>query len=366
VLKLIRFIHLLKSLWAVLAALLVGSVLIWIAGSDPIQAYGALFHGAFFEYHGFATTLVKMSPMIFAGLAFSVTLRSGIFNIGLGGQIYIGALFTTVVALYAPEMPSWIHILLCALAGAIGGALWTLLPAILKAYYRLNELIITLLMNYVASNVVSYFVSGPMMEEGAPYPYSPEIPERLFLPFILPGTDAHIGALIAIIFAILIFALFQRTSFGFSLITVGHNLDAAQYAGMSVQRLILLCFMISGALAGLAGTFDILGLKYRLFHLFAGGYGFDGVVVAFLASANPLFIIIASMFLGGLRSGANVMQRVVGVETTVVEAIQGLVIIFVAISLRFSFDRTYWARVLSVRKEVRTKLAETKREATDS
>src|SRR5690606_38679882 len=188
--QVVRLLFALKSVWAVLAALVCGSFLIMLAGSDPIAAYTALFHGAFVDYWGFAATLVKTCPLLLAGLAVVLPLRAGLFNIGGEGQIYIGALFATIVALYVPELPGPIHIALASIAGAIGGALWALLPAILKAYQRINEIIVTLLMNFVALHFVSFVVSGPMMEEGAPYPYSPEIPLGLFLPHILPRTDA--------------------------------------------------------------------------------------------------------------------------------------------------------------------------------
>jgi len=353
----IQIIYMLKSVWAALAALAVGSILILMAGSDPILAYQALFKGAFFEYYGFASTLVKMSPLILAALAVTVPLRAGQFNIGAEGQIYIGALCATLAALYLPALPSWLHIIVASLAGAIGGALWALLPAYLKAQYRINEIIVTLLMNYVAINIVSYFVSGPMMAEDAPYPYSDEIPATLFLPHILPRTDAHIGVLIGIVAAIALYIVFRRTTAGFSLATVGRNPDAARYAGISVKRQIIGSFLVAGALAGLAGTYEVLGLKYRLFHLFSPGYGFDGVVITFLAGANPLFVIVAAAFLGGLRSGAGIMQRAVGVDTTVVEAIQGLVVIFIATGLAFHYENSVWARILRRRKEVQASLS---------
>lgn len=356
-LAVVRLFYLLKGVWAVVAALLVGSLLIRLAGSDPLEAYAALFHGAFLEYHGFGSTLVKMSPLILAGLAVTVPLRAGLFNIGAEGQIYSGALLATISALYLPPLPGPAHILLASLAGVLGGSLWALIPAVLKAYLRVNEIIVTLLMNYVAIQVVSFFVSGPMMEEGAPYPYSPEIPEALFLPHVLPGTDAHLGVVIGLALAVVLHFLFRRTTLGFSLATVGRNAHAARYAGMSVQRHILLAFAVGGALAGLAGTYEVLGLKYRLFHLFSPGYGYDGIVVTFLAGGNPLLAVLAATFLAGLRSGANTMQRAVGVETTVVEAIQGLVIIFVAVSLAFRFDQTTWARLWRRRKEVEAELA---------
>ena len=363
-LGLLRAAYLLKGVWAILAAFLVGSVLIWLGDSDPIEAYSALFTGAFFEYHGFATTLVKVSPILLAGLAVAVPLRAGQFNIGAEGQIYLGALFATWAALYLPEtLPGWLHIIICSLAGMLGGGLWGLIPGYLKAYHNVNEVIVTLLMNYIGINLVSYFVSGPMLAEGAPYPYSDEIREELWLPLILPRTDAHLGAVVGIVFAILLYFAFKRTSLGLSLATVGHNPDAARYAGMSVKHHIMLSLAFGGTLAGLAGAYEVLGLKYRLFHMFSAGYGFDGIVVALLAEANPLWVTVAAVFLAGLRSGANIMQRAVGVPTTVVEAIQGLVIIFVAASMAFRYETSYLANVWRRRKAVDAALAAEREEA---
>ena len=349
-LRVIRLFFMLKSLWAVLAALMVGAVLIVISGSNPITAYQALFKGAFFDYYGFATTLVKMSPILLAGLAVLLPLRVGQFNIGAEGQIYLGALFTTVAALYLPEMPGWLHIPVCIIAGMLGGALWGAIPGYLKAFHGINEVIITLLMNYVGIDLVNYFVSGPMMAEGAPYPYSPEISETLWLPILMPRTDAHLGVGVGLAFALVLIIVFRYTSFGFSLDTVGKNPTAARYAGISVRRNIFLAMMFGGSLAGLAGAFEVLGLKYRLFHHFSAGYGFDGIVVAFLAAGNPIWVPAAAIFLSGLKAGANIMQRSVGVETTVVEAIKGLVVIFIAAGLAIRYRESFWTRALKQRK----------------
>ncbi len=407
---LFRSIYMLKGVWAVLAALLLGSGLIWLGNSDPIAAYKALFTGAFFEYHGFATTLVKMSPMLLAGLAVALPLRAGLFNIGAEGQIYLGGLFGTWAALYLPAMPGPIHIIVCSIAGMIGGGLWALIPGYLKAYHNVNEVIVTLLMNYIGINIVSYFVSGPMLAEGAPYPYSDEISSDLWLPLIMPRTDAHLGVVIGInivsyfvsgpmlaegapypysdeissdlwlplimprtdahlgvvigiVLAVVLYVVLRRTSWGLSLSTVGHNPAAARYAGMSVKRHIIFSLMFGGMLAGLAGAYEVLGLKYRLFHMFSSGYGFDGLVVALLAEGNPLFVTIAALFLGGLRSGANIMQRAVGVPTTVVETIQGLVVIFVAASVAFRYEKSFLGRAMHRRNEINAALdAERKRE----
>lgn len=345
--KLFRIFYFLKSIWAVIAALLVGSILIILGGSNPIEAYGALFRGAFFEYYGFATTLVKMSPLLLAGLAVVVPFRAGLFNVGAEGQMYIGALFATIIGLYLPQMPSWFHILLCSIAGLIGGGLWALIPSYLKVVHQINEVIVTLLMNYIAINIISYFVSGPMIENGAPYPYSEEITKTLWLPKILPSTDAHFGIIVGIIFAVVIYILFNYTSNGLSLQIVGQNPKAANYAGISVRRYLFLSLIFGGALAGLGGAYEVLGLKHRLFHLFSAGYGYDGIIVAFLANGHPLWAITSAMFLGGLRSGANIMQRAEGIPTTVVEAIQGLIVIFIAISLAFKFKHIYWSKLMT-------------------
>lgn len=358
---LLRWTYRLKSVWAVMLALLLGALLIVLAGYDPIAAYRELFSGAFLDYWGVSATIAKVSPLLLAGLAVALPLRVGLFNIGAEGQIYMGGLFASLVALNLPEMPALPGILLCAGAGMVGGCLWALIPALLKAYRDLNEVIVTLLLNYVAINLVSYAVSGPMLAEGAPYPYSEEIRPSLFLPIIMPRTDAHLGAAIAVLLAMLIFVMLRCTATGYAMRTIGSNPHAARYAGMSVRRHIIGAMVIGGALAGLAGAFEILGLKHRLFHLFSAGYGYDGIVVAFLAAGNPLASVLAATFLAGLESGANTMQRAVGVPVTVISAVKGLIVIFVAASLAFSFQRSAWAAVLRRRRETEAALGEVRR-----
>jgi simple sugar transport system permease protein len=352
-----RLLVALRTVWATLLALLVGSLLILATGADPIQAYKALFGEAFLDYYGFASTLVKLSPILLAGLAVALPLRAGLFNIGAEGQIYMGALLATVVALKVPIPHGGLGIALCSLAGAIGGALWALVPAWLKAWRGVNEVIVTLLMNYVAINLVSWAVSGPLMDEGAPYPYSPEIVPELWLPLLLPGSDAHIGALVGVVLALSLWAMLRFTTHGFALATVGRNPVAARYAGIEVRRQMLFAMMLGGALAGLAGTFEVLGLKYRLFHLFSGGYGFDGIVVAFMAGASPLLVPLAALFLSGLKAGASIMQRATAVESTVVDAIQGLVVMFVAASLSFRLQAGWLGAALRRRREAAALLA---------
>jgi simple sugar transport system permease protein len=328
-----KLLPLLTTLGAVCAALAIGALFILISGNNPLTAYGVLFKGAFFDYYGFGDTLVRFSPILLTGLAVVVPLRAGLFNIGAEGQIYMGGLFASLVALYLPPMPSVLHIFLCSLAAAIGGGLWALIPGLLRAVYNVNEVIVTLLLNYVAINLVSFAVSGPMMAPNAPYPYSAEIPESLWLPYILPRTDAHAGVIIGLVLAVICVVVLRYTTTGLKVGMVGANPVAAQYAGISVKTTLIASMTLGGALAGLAGAYEILGLKYRLFHLFSDGYGYDGIVVAFLASGQALFVPLAALFLSGLKSGASIMQRSVGTEASIVSAVQGLVVIFVAVDV---------------------------------
>jgi simple sugar transport system permease protein len=348
--RLIQFAYAGRTFWAVLAALLCGSILFVTAGADPLEAYVTLFGEAFFDFFGFGSTLVKFSPILLAGLAVALPLKAGLFNVGAEGQIYIGALFCTLAALFLPFLHPAVHLPLCIAAGAAGGALWAFIAGWLKAYRGINEVIVTLLLNYVGINIVSYAAGGPLMEEGAPYPYSAEISSSLHLPFILAPTDAHLGAVIGVIAALVLALVMRYTSFGFAMSTVGNNPQAARYAGIHVERQILYAMSLGGALAGLAGAFEILGLKYRLFHMFSAGYGFDGIVVAFMASANLLLVPLAALFLSGLRAGAQLMQRAVGVDSTIVDAIQGLVVIFVAASLALRFGDSRWGKILAQRR----------------
>ena len=342
----------LKGVWAILAALVVGAGLIRLGGSDPITAYRRLFSGAFFEYHGFATTLVKMSPMLLAGFAVAVPLRAGLFNIGAEGQIYFGALFATWPPCILPDIPGWIHIIICSLAGMVGGGLWALLPGYLKAYHGINEVIVTLLMNYIGINLVSYFVSGPMMEEGAPYPYSVEIDKSLWLPHILPGTDAHLGVVIGIAMAILLSRLPAH------LLRVFDERGRPEPDGGTLRRHVgAPAYRLVAGLA-VARSRGSPG-PTRCWASNTGYSTSSAPATATTGSWSPSSATaIRSMprrprfFLGGLRSGANIMQRAVGVPTTVVDAIQGLVIIFVAASLAFRFEQSRWAELWRRRKEL--------------
>ncbi|HMN11952.1 MAG: ABC transporter permease [Rhizobiaceae bacterium] len=331
-----------KGVWAVLAALTVGAFLIILAGANPLDAYVALFNGALFDYYGLASSLVRLCPILLVSLAVIVPLRAGFFNIGGEGQVYIGALCSTLAALYLPTvLPGSIRIVFVILAGGFGGALWALIPAALKVYRGTNEIISSLLLSYVAIYLVGAIIQVYLMEPGAPYPYTREIPSEVTLPLFLPQTEAHIGVIFAVAIALLVSVVLNRTTFGLSIETVGHNPDAAAYAGISIRRTAIIAFLVGGSMAGLAGTFEVIGVKYRLFDHFSPGYGFQGVIVAFLANLDPRLAILAALFLAVLQAGAGSMQRAVGVDTMMVGALQGLVVLFVAVGLSIRYRATF-------------------------
>ena len=319
--------------WAVLAALMLGMLLVRLAGANPFVAYSELLRGAFADLFGFSTTLVKTTPLLFAGLGVAVALRAGLFNIGAEGQIYLGGLGATLVGVYLHGLPPVVHIPLTLFAGALAGGLWALLPIVLRVTRGVNEVITTLLMNYIGFFLVSWVVSGPLMEPGAPYPYSRALDPATNLPVLIPATDAHAGILIALFLALLLHLLFARTAYGFQLRAVGANPMASAYAGMNVRVTLVAAMVLGGALAGVAGAVEVTGLKHRLFEGFSPGYGYDAIVVAFLSNGQPLGVVAMSFFFGALRSGANIMQRSLGVPVAIVFAIQGLAVIFLAAGL---------------------------------
>ncbi|MBD2741779.1 ABC transporter permease [Coleofasciculus sp. FACHB-1120] len=327
----------LSPLVAIASALIVGAILILLAKANPITAYSILFKESLADYYGFANTIAKTAPLLLASLGVLVPLKAGLFNIGAEGQIYLGGLGSALVGLYLQGLPPLIHVPLALLGGFLLGSIWGLIPGYLKAVRGVNEVITTLLLNYVALNFVGYLVNNPLKAPGAPSAYSPLIAESARLPIILPQTQAHAGIFIGLLATGLLWVLLTRSPLGYQIEAVGQNPIAARYAGMSVERTIIAVMAFAGGLAGLAGAGEVMGLKYRLFDRFSPGYGFDAIAIALLSRGNLASIVLTSLFFGILRSGANVMQRSANVPVTVVYAIQGLTVLFIAIS--FAVER---------------------------
>ncbi len=334
-------------------------------GESVLSAYGALLEGSFGNpvemYEGLRTlvttgdpglfknslyalseSLTASVPYIFAGLAVALGFRCGLFNIGAEGQIFIGALASVYVGYSIKGLPWYIHMPLALLAGALGGALWAVPSGLLKAWRGAHEVITTIMMNYIAFRLSDYLLNGPMRGAGM-FPRSPGIEETAKIQPLIPSFKVvvggvervitlrfHYGFFIALAVAFLVWWFLWKTTLGFEIRTVGANPDAARYAGISITRNFVLAMGLSGALAGLAGGTEVLGVNYYVGQAFSSGYGFDSIALALLGRSHPRGVVLASLLWGVLRAGAKRMESGPGIPIDIISIIQAMVIIFVA------------------------------------
>jgi len=282
-------------------------------------------------FYPISESLVASTPYIFAGLALAVGFRGGLFNIGAEGQLFIGAICSVWVGYSFTGLPAIIHIPLAMLAGALGGAAWAFIPALLKAKVGAPEVINTIMMNYVAFRLSEWLLNGPMMRPGTSNPVSPFIqPSAEFPRFFPDPIRFHLGFFIALAVAALVWWFLFKTTLGFELRTVGANPKAARYAGMNITRNIIITLCLSGALAGMAGANEVLGVNHNLANAFSSGYGFDSIALALLGNNHPLGVVLSALLFGTLRSGATRMQNIARIPIDIISIIQALVIAFIA------------------------------------
>ncbi|RPI33974.1 MAG: ABC transporter permease [Chloroflexota bacterium] len=397
---------------ALLTAFVVGALVIWVSNGSLLtvyDAYSGLIRGAFFKQRGFTETLVATVPYIFLSLAVAVGFKAGLFNIGVEGQFYVGAVAAAWAGSAVHNLPAIIHLPLALAAGAIGGGIWAAIPGYLKARTGAHEVITTIMLNYVSFRLAEYFVSGPLKDPFASAVQTPgvsreaelwtmySIPERLqvfsnalavglvvafvaaviarwalkstslgekyqdpnrrrmiyagagllaglialfglppltqlWWPFTDPYDRMHIGLFLGLAAAVFIWWLLWRTTLGFELRMVGANPNAARYAGVNITRNIVLAMAISGGLAGLAGTIEVLGVSIcRCLPLFfSSGYGFDSIAIALLSKNDPFGIVASSFLFGAMRNGADLMELNSGVSKYIISLIQALALLFVA------------------------------------
>ena len=315
---------------AVFTALAIGAVVIWATGANVLKAYQGLLEGALGNVRNLSETLVIATPYTLAGLAVALASRCGLFNIGVEGQFNMGATFSVFVGFAVKGLPIYIHLPLALLAGAVGGALWGAIPGFLKAKLGAHEVTNAIMLNYIAVKTMDYLVKNPLRDKAATIPRTPYILPTATLPQLLAPYRVHLGLLIAIVAIFVVYWLLWKTTLGFEIRTVGANPDAAKYAGMSVTRNFILAMVLSGALAGLAGTGEVLGTNHNLPASFVSGYGFDSIAIALLAKSHPFGILPAALLWAGLRNGAGLMQVRAGISIDLINIVQGLVIIFIA------------------------------------
>jgi simple sugar transport system permease protein len=338
---------------AVLTGLILGAIAILASGSNVLEAYGALFTGSFGDPVRFFTgfqqlfttgettgllrairplteSLVTATPYIFTGLSVALGFRCGLFNIGAEGQFFIGALCSAFVGYSIRGLPAIIHLPLAILAGAAGGAVWGMIPGYLKARFGAHEVVNTIMMNWIAFRLSDWLLNGPMKASGF-RPVTPNVEHAAELPRFFPDPiRLNWGFVLALAVAYVLYWFLFKTTLGFEIRSVGANPDAAKYAGMNIIRNFVLVMALSGALAGLAGSAQVLGVDHWVGQGFSAGYGFDAIAIALLGKSHPLGVVFAAVLFGFLRSGATNMQSIARVPIDIISIIQGLVIIFIA------------------------------------
>lgn len=312
-----RWLRIATPFILIVAAILVGALLLWLAGANPWLVYRRMADIAFGDAYGWSDTTIKAVPLILAGLGVAVAFRMKLWNIGAEGQLFIGAFCATGVALFLlpKETPAWIMITSMALAGFAGGAFWGFIPGILKAKLNVNEIITTLMLTYIAVQWNNFWIYGAWSDRG--FGLTPEFPKSAWMPRLTDyaaqvpafrGLTAHGGILIAIAIAIFLWWLFRSSKWGFEIAVIGDNQRAARYAGMNLVRNIVVVMMVSGGLAGLAGMAEVSGVVHRLQERFSPGYGYTAIIIAWLAKLNPLAIVPVAYLFGGLLVGGDAIQ----------------------------------------------------------
>ncbi|GBE25590.1 D-allose transporter subunit [bacterium BMS3Bbin02] len=339
---------------ALLTALIVGAFIIAVSDldllalwtSNPGQAladtwgkisgaYSAMFRGAFGDLQGWSETLTLAAPLILAGLSVAVGFKAGLFNIGAEGQMVIGGL-TAVVIGFSLDVPGIIHVPLAVLGGFIGGFVWGAIPGLLRAKTGAHEVITTIMLNFVALNLLTYLLkSSAIQQPGRDDARSKLIQETARLPRLLsfmddPRLRVHLGILIALAAAGVVYWMLFKTTLGFEIRAVGANPDASRYAGMNVLWLYVAAMGLAGGLAGLAGVNPTLGLQYRATPGFSAAIGFDAIALALLGRSHPLGVVFAGILFGALRSGGQEMQAATGISIDLVLVVGALIVIFIA------------------------------------
>jgi simple sugar transport system permease protein len=314
---------------SVIAAFLVTGVLAWVAGADPLRAFYVIGQGAFGNLYVTGSTLVKATTLSLVGLAVGFAYKAGLLNIGAEGQLQMGAAASAAVAIYAPA-PGFLLVTMSIVAAFLAGALWSGIAGVLRAVFKSNEIVTTLMLNYIALLIVGYLVTGPMVAKGATFRTSERIPAAAELPIIIVGTPIHAGLLIALASAAVVWFILNRTNLGFVLQAMGYNPLAVRSMGWRIDRLIIVAMAISGGLAGLAGAGEVLGIHHRLLDGFSPGYGYLGIGVTFLASHNPFWTLASGVFFGAGITGVSYLQRALQVPSSLMFAVQGLLVIFMA------------------------------------
>ena len=322
----------LTQVLALTAGMVAIGLLFIISGVNPFFAFKKIFSGSFGSLYGFKETITKAIPLILIGGGLAVVFKAKFWNIGAEGQLLMGAIFGTWVGLnWGPSLPAPVIVPLMFLAGFLGGAFWGLIPAILKLRFSINEVISTLMLNYICAEFLTLLIVGPWKSpKKFGFPYTDDLPDSAILS-LLPGSRIHTATLIVAVVAVVVLTIvIYKTRFGYEVRVIGENPDAAKYAGIDFSRTTMLIMVISGGMAGLAGVGEVAGIHHYLSYpdSISSGYGFTAIIVAWLAKLNPIYVIFSGIFFAGILVGGDAIQISLGLPAATVAVFNGTLLIF--------------------------------------
>jgi ABC-type uncharacterized transport system permease subunit len=321
---------------AIVVTLLLSAVPILLAGGHLWKSYFYLFYGALGTRYNLLETFVKASPLILTGLAVAFAFRAKFWNIGAEGQLRAGALTATVFGVHLGAIPPALVLPITIVAGFLAGGIWASIPALLKTKLKVDDVVSTLLLNYVMLHIMGALLFGPLQQPGSSWPRSSAIIEAACYPILLTRSRFHLGILISFLAVGIIWFINKKTIFGYRTKAVGINVRAAHFGGINTTSVILWTALISGGLAGLAGVGELCALQYRLIMDISPGYGYSGIVIAMLGNLHPVGVLFSSFFFSVIIVGAQTMSRMTGVPTYIAEVIQGMALMVMLIFLLFT------------------------------
>jgi ABC-type uncharacterized transport system permease subunit len=328
---------------AVAATFVIASLLVLAAGASPFAVFGLVIKGAAGSRFAILETLTRATPLIFTGLAVAVAFRAKLWNIGAEAQLYAGALITVVLATGALPLPAPILIPILMIAAMLAGGLLLLGPAVLKTRLGVDEVVTTLLINFIMILFISMLLEGILKDPmGMGWPRSPKIIADAQLPKLIARTRLHLGFVIAIIAAVVVWIIMKKTTLGYEMRAVGHNAEAARYAGIPVNKVLMKTALLSGGLAALGGFSEVAGLKSNLTLDLSPGFGYTGIVVAMLAMLNPLGVVLAAVFVAGIFVGADAMSRTAGVPSYIADVMVATALLTMVVAIMLTRFKVRW------------------------
>lgn len=328
-----KIFNLLGSILPIILALIIGYVIIFISGYDATEAYTQLLRGSLGSRRQCMNTIFSATPLIFTGLATAISFKAGLYNMGAEGQLYLGSFFSAYLGFTLKGLPPYLHITICLLGGAFAGMLFALIPAIIKAYLDVDEMVSTLMLNYVAILFTTWLASYPYRAAGSSNPETNRIEDSAILLRFSDESQLHLGFFLAILVFVIIYILLKKTILGYQITSIGKNKSFSQFVGMNVSKKIVLIMTISGIISGLGGAVEVMGTHGKFVSGFSADYGWTGLTIALIGRFNPVGVLAGSFLFGILKNGGSSMEIMTGVPRSLISIIEGLIVLFFTVDL---------------------------------